>query len=1665
MATAYEEALRKIQSGENESSNSSLPSYMVAGDTMNIANQNKTFLESATDAIEAVPQFIGASIISGASQVYNIVPDVGNFFGANFERLDTGEVITSLDSNLGAFYEEHQQGIDLVGFMLSSILPGTAGIKILNAGQKSLRTMQAGSFGANMGRSIGLLQTAKSTFKARALKEVATNSSAASITSGNALRAISAGFGQNALEALAFETAVTATMFNSPILENQDFGDFVANVAFGAGVFGLVGGTIDAVKISSSLKRAADRAAIEARPWTFLPEAATASKSYDRVVLDYEVLNNIPPIPTNVESSRQVFLKQSSDTLRTKLEGRIRKELGEIAGGDQEVAETLFNSFKAANIADQQSAFIGVVESTKFNATSKIAARTEKLQKTIDNPKSSLKQVDAAYTELAESTISVSYVKTWGEEAGRLMTEKPAITSIMDTLKAGQAIEVSTRGVKVTKGGKSFPFNTKFNQGSKAGTKGAGRQWNILATDSIEAQARYIWAGRLPPFKFNAKSPLVVHVDDIPLMEKVMLEVNPQDLDNVRFVGLAKGEKMSGLLPEFVANRKLQLANRIHAIAGTGVKTQEEIAAIVNVKGSLLSGEVKTTSVGNYHQDDILAMQSHASEYTARLKAQGSLKESAPDVDIWAIPQTVKLTYDSNIAGAPLLSGRLGSPIGSASTNHIVENMAIINQQQKLYQEATGRASAEVLGEDFIKLQEINSGKVFSGAVPSGAGAGFASAASSNYGTLAATVENIGSVTSRIISRFKDRARDSLEPLLYKLGTNAEASVEWSTLNSRVRAIEGQYGLNAAGDALEPLAIIRWKADSVKRVAEGKTAKARPTLANPQMEERIELLSQEVRDLAKVHIEVNGARTNGLASIRTSQGTQFNRSPEAFYPIPIDPKDFPFFALVTDESITSGGHSKTLFATSADELKGMIAKLKENPQLKIRTKGEAEQYFKERGTWDYEKTLSNNYLDVEAHRKGVSAPFIVATDPEKITSDMLKWHMQRETGLVREAVAAKYEVQFEELRRLGDELTNAELSKFTSQNIVRFADDTIKNPFADYIKTALGIRKNADYPMWVEPNKFIDQAFSKMYKKIDDVFAKSKSADDLAGINAALDRAGYKGGRYDEAMDIFANAEPAKGTLTSIVQKANSIMATVVLRWDPLNAVNNAVSANVLLGAETKAVIRAISRGDEEAVGALANLTRMRVPGTEETIMAPTKLIATAIRKFNRQGDDFKFYKDNGYMTSISDQYRNTLDDLTFNPKESLNSWDSRLNQTHAKLKAAGDKGEQFTGNKLAEEFNRFVAADVMKQMTDVAVSRNLMTGKEQLAYVNTFVNRTQGNYLAAQRPMMFQGPVGQAIGLFQTYQFNLMQQMLRHVGEGHSKDAMTLLALQGTIHGMNGLPAFNAVNTHLVGTASGNTEHRDAYDAVYGIAGKNAGDWLMYGVASNAMGLLHPDLKVNLYTRGDINPRQLTIVPTDPARIPIIQASAKVFANLFNTAKTLIAGGDVSTTLLQGLEHNGISRPLAGLAQTLQGLDNPIAASYSTSKRGNVIASNDLLSLANLGRIVGGKPLDEAIALDATYRFKTYGLVDAKNRQILGKAIKTTMIAGGDPTQDQIEDFALGYAKAGGRQEEFNKWFTQLYKTANLSQANKISQSLTSPFTQSMQKIMGGRELRDFTE
>jgi hypothetical protein len=422
-------------------------------------------------------------------------------------------------------------------------------------------------------------------------------------------------------------------------------------------------------------------------------------------------------------------------------------------------------------------------------------------------------------------------------------------------------------------------------------------------------------------------------------------------------------------------------------------------------------------------------------------------------------------------------------------------------------------------------------------------------------------------------------------------------------------------------------------------------------------------------------------------------------------------------------------------------------------------------------------------------------------------------------------------------------------------------------------------------------------------------------------------------------------------------------------------------------------------------------------------------------------------YKSAGYIVDRVEQLKLLADDFTLKGTETVAELNGRMSVAFKRAKDLAETGEKVTGNKLAEEFNRFISANVMDMVTDIGVKKGLLTSPEALAYINTFVNRVEGNTIAAQRPLIFQGPIGQAIGLFQSYQFNLIQQLFRYVSEGSKKDVAMLLGLQSTLYGLQSLPAFQFINTHIVGQLSGNKEHRDLYDATYGIAGRTAGDFFLYGIPSNL-------LQANIYSRGDINPRQITVLPTNLQEIPIVSGWGRLLGSI-KTTENIANGGNIWESLLQGLEHNGVSRPLAGFAQTLQGI--PSGQVYSTSSEGSILYSNDLFAWASAVRLAGGRPLDEAITNDALFRTRIYEAARFADRRELANAVKTSLIKDEAASNEQLMKFAQSYAELGGKQGGFNKWMMSLYKNANVSQAEQLRGSLSNPFSYKMQLLMGG--------
>jgi hypothetical protein len=292
-----------------------------------------------------------------------------------------------------------------------------------------------------------------------------------------------------------------------------------------------------------------------------------------------------------------------------------------------------------------------------------------------------------------------------------------------------------------------------------------------------------------------------------------------------------------------------------------------------------------------------------------------------------------------------------------------------------------------------------------------------------------------------------------------------------------------------------------------------------------------------------------------------------------------------------------------------------------------------------------------------------------------------------------------------------------------------------------------------------------------------------------------------------------------------------------------------------------------------------------------------------------------------------------------------------------------------------------------------------------------------------------------------------MLQHIFRHLSaEGGRKNAAILMGLQTSIYGMNGLPAFNLMNQHLVGTAAGNREHADIYSKGMDIPA--VGEFLLYGGLSSATGL-------GLYSRGDLNPRHATIVPNAVGDIPVVSATTKFFSQLMKTGSEIAAGANPTSTILRGIEHAGISRPLAGIAQVLNGVERGDETLYSTTTKGNVIYAQDLYSLSTLGRILGARPMDEAITRDAYYRVQVYEGKDKANINTLGAAIRDKVNSKSEITDEDYRDFVEKYVSNGGNQKNFIQFYQQQVKNAGKNQIQKLIERGNSSYGQYMQNLM----------
>lgn len=964
----------------------------------------------------------------------------------------------------------------------------------------------------------------------------------------------------------------------------------------------------------------------------------------------------------------------------------------------------------------------------------------------------------------------------------------------------------------------------------------------------------------------------------------------------------------------------------------------------------------------------------------------------------------------------------------------------------------TQNAAAAVLGSERIAMLPKLDQDAAKLANSLGAGASFLGSANASYGeTLKLAVQDIGKHVHKWINEASDDVVNTLSTPTTKLLENKAAAAELGIVTNILRSDSGKFA--ELSDEFIAAAKIETKtgntlfARELTRITDPeKFAEVEAAMIAEGRRTRIEIQNQETMDFLRTSQKLNARVVDQHGTLVRSHGMTSNKDGSVFYAPPIDTNYFQHFAFVRGIEGKAFGTSEVamIFGRDAAELQKRMA-LVDRTQFEVITKDGTERYFKAKGQYDFDQTINERTIDSELKRSGALANFLPETRGESIAEDYLRFHQNQATKLIRNAVETNYAQQVAELRALGRSYAEDATSKFSGT--LRSSKSEVVNPFDDYVKTMLDVSKRSEYAFFHQANEFVDALGTRAYRVLQEVTGKAqKGLIPYEEANRIAEMHGIKGMYADESAYFTSNAPRDRNLIKEFTARANTLLANLVLRFDFAQSVMNVVSTPLLLSTEMASIRNLVSK-DSELAGALNELTRVKVPGQDASIPSTLKLLhkATANWFSDEKTGLLKRYIENGDVKSGAGLYHEAIKDLGLH---------SNFKVFSDGIERATEKVATLTGNNWAEDFTRFVSADVMRQVTEPLVQKGAMDLATQNAYISTFVNRVQGNYISSQRPVVFQGVIGGAIGLFQTYSFNLLQQLLRHVENKDKRALMTMFGMQAGLFGLNGTPMFDAVNTHIIGNAAVNDGHYDAYSVAPQLVGKDYGDWLMYGTVSAfpAFGDKWP----GLYSRGDINPRHMTILPMSIKDIPAVDASIRVVSNLMDTGKKLVGGADVSETLLQGLEHNGLNRPLAGLAQVLAG--------QSTTSKGSLISAHgDMESIATLSRVAGAKPMDEAIALNNMYRLKAYEAADRERLDALGERVKSHLTKNQVPSQEEFNQFLKDYTAIGGRVQNYNAAMQRWMKDANTSVIEKMRANQNTPYAKRLNEIMGGEPLDDY--
>lgn len=1692
---------------------------------------------------DAIVKGVPAAAASGALSIVNTGLDYFNKTPYNIE-----DAVRRFGGNaMGDYYAENKDTIDIVGFVGTSLIPGSLGVK-------GLQMARSGTVLGNTSKFLAIPATRRNEYMQKALQEVAADGGVVkSILSANRRRQLAWETADQALTAAAFELGVVAAMHDSPVFDDASLSDFGWNMALGVGIGAGIGVPLATLASKGILNAAAKDVQLQMRQADVLADVQKLGmapgtealllaesilglpKQFDNLNFTYKVTQ---PDGKKVKETIELQTGAAITAARDKAE-RLGKEtlalkFNDIAQGNEVIGQSFFESLLRGVEAAKETGMSGdeilqrvhgylnklqsaravdpdrfAIEQRKFyvvirpeglpkerrGLTDMFSTTRKKGEKGVEVTSKQAYYLAEGVTD--EQINVVDFMQTGAKRVKDVFKSDPTADAVMlpdgtlrinpDSPNILRLREKSTSirmmmdleelaltpdailafGDTISKGSVKSVIDGIY-VGSRAYKQEASRAVNI-ASSPLEAGARYAWASNLNATQVKSLIRSGLNTSDLPMLDRVVELMNEGTLsaEFLRTIPITDNG-VTKTFDDFVDLKQVPAMQRIQLL-------QEQLEAIGTSGGKV--------DIPNTHA---IAQHLNTDRRWVEDVIERGYTQPRPDTPgtIYATkqaltPKTIQLEWDFGELSTLRKGQRQGVYLlpeeaynMNMGPNHLITKELTRQWQLEIARKTNITAANSAAGidadliphtSDFLGIgtKFTPKEKLSQSATAEGAGATLFGAANAGYGDKAKLfVQELGKNVALVSQKWRDATIESLSGHVNALRDNPRAAAELGILTTALRKSEFRYVFDDVLLGGQANRIVSEAAAKLAKELDNDMEAALAQLAGKDRSPHSFVIQNpEVREFLKASVARNETRLDKFTTLYNAAGLVKHRPMAGvIYVPPINTVKYPYHAFVkTKEKIGLTSDISMITARSEEQLRTLAAQVSDDYDVFF--KADTDNYFKAKGEYEYQNTLNEPLVNSDLARRGVLADFFPETRLENIMEDWLGWHAKQEEKLVRNIAQTKNREFFSELELLSKQYRLE--SESLTRGIGSLFKAKIADPFGDYIKTALNISKQQEFPLLDSLNDFIDKVGIKAGEALNKAFAQANNGMiSWQEANDIIRKYGLPEIYKDVDTYIVANEKVPKNLIREFFRKANMALATTTLRLDMFNSLVNIISTPIMIGTEM-ASIKGLIKNDPELAGKLSELMSIKVPGQNARVPSTTKLIADGVSNYFGPGKDALIarYKDIGAIKEISQIFHDMVDDLAYRPNAAPKEWVEKAN-------AGIEKAAKLMGNNFSEDFSRFIAADVMRQLSDPVVAAGKMTVKEQNAYISSFVNRTQGNYVTSQRPIIFQGTTGAAVSLFQTYAFNVLQQLFRHVQAGDKKTLAVFAGLQGSIFGLNGLPFFDAANTYLLGSwLANNPEHKDVYSVLPSF-NKELGDWMLYGTAS-AFPLFSGSFPA-LFTRGDINPRHVTILPTNIVDVPAVSASIKLVSQITEFGKNVVGGADLSNAMLTALEHQGWNRPLAGFAQVLAG--------RSTTSTGSLIsAANELettsmlatmadrtVNYGGLTRVLGSRPMNEAVALQALYREKRYEAMDKARIERLGEIVKSKLYDNQVPSDEEYEDFMLRYARSGGRIETFNQAYLRWTRDANESVVNQMLRKNENPFSQKLFQIMGGEALSE---